>query len=76
MGYLPAPTMRRVADLTPGNTKTDARDAAVTAEAARTTPHTLRKTGQARMDAKLRAPTGRRHITRANTITDTQLSPR
>ena len=34
--------MRRIADLTPGNAKTDARDAAVIADAARTMPHTLR----------------------------------
>lgn len=34
--------MRRVADLTPGAARTDKRDAAVTAQAARTMPHTLR----------------------------------
>lgn len=42
VGYLPGLSMRRIADLTPGNAKTDARDAAVIAEAARTMPHTLR----------------------------------
>ena len=34
--------MRRIADLTPGSAKTDAKDAAVIAGAARTMPHTLR----------------------------------
>lgn len=34
--------MRRIADLHPGNAKTDARDALIIAEAARTMPHTLR----------------------------------
>lgn len=34
--------MRRIADLYPGEAKTDARDAAVIADAARTMPHTLR----------------------------------
>ncbi|SDM31118.1 Transposase [Actinomyces ruminicola] len=34
--------MRRIANLTPGNTKTDARDAAMIADAVRTMPHTLR----------------------------------
>ena len=34
--------MRRIADLTPGSAKTDAKDAAVIAQAARTMPHTLR----------------------------------
>jgi hypothetical protein len=34
--------MRRIADLYPGESKTDARDAAVIADAARTMPHTLR----------------------------------
>ena len=42
VGYLPGLSMRRIADLTPGNAKTDARDAAVIAQAARTMPHTLR----------------------------------
>ncbi|GAQ77369.1 transposase IS116/IS110/IS902 family protein [Streptomyces turgidiscabies] len=34
--------MRRIADLYPGEVKTDAKDAAVVADAARTMPHTLR----------------------------------
>ena len=42
MGYLPGLAMRRIADLHPGSAKTDARDAAVIADAARTMPHTLR----------------------------------
>jgi hypothetical protein len=40
--YLPGLTMRRIADLYPGEGKTDARDAAIIANAARTMPHTLR----------------------------------
>jgi hypothetical protein len=35
--------MRRLADLHPGTAKTDARDAYVIADAARTLPHTLRR---------------------------------
>jgi hypothetical protein len=35
--------MRRIADLHPGNAKTDARDAFIIAEAARTMPHALRR---------------------------------
>ena len=42
VGYLPGLAMRRIADLHPGAAKTDARDAAVIANAARTMPHTLR----------------------------------
>ena len=42
VGYLPGLSMRRIADLTPGSAKTDRRDAAVIAQAARTMPHTLR----------------------------------
>ncbi|WP_251095261.1 IS110 family transposase [Streptomyces sp. Caat 7-52] len=42
VAYLPGLTMRRIADLYPGEAKTDARDAAVIADAARTMPHTLR----------------------------------
>lgn len=34
--------MRRIADLYPGEAKTDGKDAAVIADAARTLPHTLR----------------------------------
>ena len=41
VGYLPGLAMRRIADLHPGEAKTDARDAAIIAEAARTMPHTL-----------------------------------
>lgn len=42
VGYLPGLSMRRIADLHPGEAKTDARDAAVIAEAARSMPHALR----------------------------------
>ncbi len=42
VGYLPGLAMRRIADLHPGEAKTDARDAAVIAHAARTMPHALR----------------------------------
>lgn len=42
VAYLPGLAMRRIADLHPGTAKTDARDAAIIAEAARTMPHTLR----------------------------------
>ncbi|GAC1457039.1 MAG: IS110 family transposase [Pseudarthrobacter sp.] len=42
VGYLPGLAMRRIADLHPGEAKTDARDAAIIAEAARSLPHTLR----------------------------------
>ncbi|MGO1598633.1 MAG: IS110 family transposase [Brachybacterium sp.] len=42
IGYLPGLAMRRIADLHPGEAKTDARDAAIIAEAARTMPQTLR----------------------------------
>lgn len=44
VAYLPGLAMRRMADLYPGNAKTDARDAFVIADAARTLPHTLRST--------------------------------
>lgn len=40
--YLPGLTMRRIADLYPGEAKTDARDAHIIADAARAMPHTLR----------------------------------
>jgi transposase len=43
VGYLPGLAMRRIADLYPGNAKTDARDAFVIADAARTMPHALRR---------------------------------
>ena len=43
VAYLPGLTMRRLADLHPGEAKTDARDAYVIADAARALPHTLRQ---------------------------------
>jgi len=43
VAYLPGLSMRRLADLHPGNAKTDARDAFIIADAARTLPHTLRQ---------------------------------
>ncbi len=42
VAYLPGLAMRRIADLHPGEAKTDARDAAIIAQAARTLPHALR----------------------------------
>nr|WP_168723193.1 IS110 family transposase [Streptomyces sp. SAT1]ANO42778.1 transposase [Streptomyces sp. SAT1] len=42
VAYLPGLSMRRIADLYPGEAKTDAKDAAVIADAARAMPHTLR----------------------------------
>ncbi|MFB7999934.1 transposase [Streptomyces sp. NPDC056002] len=42
VAYLPGLSMRRIADLYPGEAKTDAKDAPVIADAARTMPHTLR----------------------------------
>ena len=42
VGYLPGLAMRRIADLHAGQAKTDARDAAIIAQAARTLPHALR----------------------------------
>ncbi|HZX03854.1 IS110 family transposase [Kribbella sp.] len=42
VAYLPGLAMRRIADLHPGNAKTDARDAYIIAEAARSMPHALR----------------------------------
>jgi transposase len=42
VAYLPGLTMRRIADLCPGEAKTDARDAFIIADAARAMPHTLR----------------------------------
>lgn len=45
VAYLPGLAMRRIADLYPGQAKTDARDAYVIADAARTMPHTLRRVG-------------------------------
>ena len=51
VGYLPGLSMRRIADLTPGSAKTDAKDAAVIAGAARTMPHTLRAVSASDEDA-------------------------
>jgi transposase len=45
VAYLPGLAMRRIADLRPGEGKTDARDAYVIADAARTMPHALRRVG-------------------------------
>lgn len=42
VAHLPGPAMRRITDLYPGEAKTDAKDAAMIADAARTMPHTLR----------------------------------
>lgn len=42
VAYLAGLAMRRIADLYPGEAKTDAKDAAVIADAARTMPHTPR----------------------------------
>ncbi|MFE8975864.1 IS110 family transposase [Streptomyces cyaneofuscatus] len=42
VAYLPGLTMRRIADLYPGEAKTDARDTFIIADAARAMPHTLR----------------------------------
>src|SRR5882757_6734416 len=42
VAHLPGLAMRRIADLYPGEAKTDAKEAAVIADAARTMPHTLR----------------------------------
>lgn len=51
VGYLPGLSMRRIADLTPGSAKTDAKDAAVIAGAARSMPHTLRAISTSDEDA-------------------------
>ena len=51
VGYLPGLSMKRIADLTPGSAKTDAKDAAVIAGAARTMPHTLRAISPSDEDA-------------------------
>src|ERR1700753_3817340 len=42
VAYLPGLAMRRIADLHAGEAKTDARDAAIIAETARSMPHALR----------------------------------
>ena len=51
VGYLPGLSMRRIADLAPGSAKTDAKDAAVIAGAARTMPQTLRAVSASNEDA-------------------------
>jgi hypothetical protein len=54
VAYLPGLAMRRIADLHASEAKTDARDAADIAEAARSMPHTLRSadvTGRYRVPA-------------------------
>lgn len=43
VAYLPGLSMRRLADLHPGTAKTDARDAHIIADAARTLPHLLHR---------------------------------
>ena len=43
VAYLPGLSMRRIADLYPGQAKTDARDAFIIADTARTMPHTPRR---------------------------------
>ena len=43
VAYLPGLSMRRIADLYPGQAKTDAQDAFIIADTARTMPHTLRR---------------------------------
>lgn len=43
VAYLPGLSMRRVAEPYPGQAKTDARDAFIIADTARTMPHTLRR---------------------------------
>ena len=47
VAYLPGLTMRRIADLYPGDAKTDEKDAFIIADAARSLPHTLRELTQA-----------------------------
>ncbi|GAA1198525.1 IS110 family transposase [Brevibacterium paucivorans] len=42
VAYLPGLAMRKAADLSPGRSKTDARDVFIIADTARTMPHTLR----------------------------------
>ena len=51
VGYLSGLSMRRIADLTPGSAETDAKDAAVIAQAARTMFHTLRAVSASDEDA-------------------------
>ncbi|ORI12902.1 IS110 family transposase [Rhodococcus sp. 1168] len=42
IGYLPGLAMRRIADIYPGESKTDKKDATIIADAARTMPHAIR----------------------------------
>lgn len=46
IAYLPGLAMRKAADLYPGQATTDARDAFIIADTARTMPHTLRSVDQ------------------------------
>ncbi|WP_297742656.1 IS110 family transposase [uncultured Tessaracoccus sp.] len=46
VAYLPGLAMRKAADLYPGRAKTDAKDAFIIADTARTMPHTLRQVDQ------------------------------
>lgn len=50
VAYLPGLTMRRIADLYPGDAKTDEKDAFIIADAARSLPHTLRELTEADVD--------------------------
>lgn len=50
VAYLPGLTMRRIADLYPGDAKTDEKDAFIIADAARSLPHTLRQLTGADID--------------------------
>mgnify|MGYP002724471878 CR=1 FL=1 len=50
VAYLPGLTMRRIADLYPGDAKTDEKDAFIIADAARSLPHTLRELTAADVD--------------------------
>ena len=50
VAYLPGLTMRRIADLYPGDAKTDEKDAFIIADAARSLPHTFRELTQADTD--------------------------
>jgi hypothetical protein len=59
VAYLPGLAMRRIADRYPGETKTDPKDAAVIADAARTLPHALRSLQLTdEITAELTVPTG------------------
>ena len=63
---LPGLAMRRIADRHPGQAKTDARDAYVIADAARTLPHTLRRVDVGEETrAELEVLVGYKHLKRA-----------